>query len=1523
MNKKFALLLVLAFVLVMLQPFSLIVSAADAYTFDFTTDSSVIIIDQAFIDDKGTNNFIIPDEAYSVTVIGDVSVMLTFNEVTIDRTDTAGSNTTVDYSGDDNATLRQNLWDAGVYLHENYGWEQPTGGGYYVPTCPFLITGGATVYALFATTNIDDKDRTCRFEAGANGWYMASEDATSLRNVHDNDTTYRGGYAAIQVEESSSLVILGGKVVALGGYLFSGITGLDSAIEINHKKDTSDPYGVPSGLKNGYSGGGAGIGGGAAYNTTTASSTGYTAGTPGNIRIQNGKVIAVGGHMAAGIGGGVNSASTSGTIEINAGEIYAVGGRWAAAIGDGDSVSGATSTTYANEHEIIINGGTIEAYGGTASSGIGTTDNVSENVGGNQTHGLEITINGGSIKAQSGEPDAGNSSATAAIGAGQGTDMHPNSISIYSEAFISAVSFSRYAISNYGTDEEAIPVINLDPDGYMFMARFDEVGSGERTFHLYPVIHNDEGDPLLVEDAAYELMVSGYTPDASYLYAKDITYAEGKYYLTDSDGNALTQEAAEALGIAGEWSATDNKFYTTTIPELSYYYDTSTILETYTIPANYKAVAITLPDPTLYGGAYILHAQNAANDINYTDDAYALIEKRSPGTTSGEIIFNATANSYHVTYDNTGYVENPQMTEDFSAGPLSNLEAGAAGGENLIKFQPSAYGYTVYLPYGTTKFWFKFSFNTAYEAVFNDETLNVTVTDLNITSDKGEVAGSYDEAAIASKATDNVFTYESGDLEIKDSDGDGVLESAEIWIKKTDASGDGQNTDTISYKINFIVKEKYTLSIASLSKTYDKIPVEAQAAAMYVPGTGITSTVYNKDAAPSNLPYTNSSWDEEYAELHASLQNSQTISNSFNLRYNAYRSATVTYTIEYVNYNAASDGAVDFDIMLTSGRYSTTVYVKYNPTTEVILFRYNNDATTASLGNFTVRDNLTTTSDGIKKYSLVVASNTANYSYDLLTFCMGETVHSEQDVPEAQTFDSVLEAQSAKQQALVGDTPTSVQDESRIEYTQSIAKVVYECHLTDYGDNYNEAVLAKVSGTITTYSSFGLRTEYVADKDMTSLLTATDRANIKYTYYYDNYADTENIGILDENDTELEDAPYEAGMYIVKAELVSDTYEAEGILAFNIYRRVISIVAIENWLRYVGAEDFEDGKLKYPTIDDTGDITYTNVVEDDEIVLESITAQYNNSAIGYGVAKILLTDVVLADTSLKNYRFDYIDEHKYDDNIPVEKKETITSFYVPGQLSYTMDRSVFRKTDSGTDHSLWRKYYPTDSETYIDFFHGDGENGPLPTYNSPYPYGTTSDDDTITENRGIHRDYVKLRTVNNADQDLRYAVDVEFGAMEFVYTKTVWDVNTYQFVEVNGGASLWEGDDGVNNLIKVINRSNAMVYCTVESTISFEYAAQIENYGIRSSLEIVNTDDITATKTSSISDSSIYFALDGADENEVVYEGQTAMPSGSSVAEIKLEISGVPQFPEMNGSLMVGSITVTVSNTEKTADTST
>ncbi len=764
-----------------------------AHTFD--SDSGPVVITKETVETYGVREFIIENGVFSVTVTDGVDVTIIFNNVKIDRrNDTPGSLSSggtskqlLEAAKKLNSLSGDSQWK--LYPSSSDGQKQ-----YYIPTCPLLITGGASVTARFAGS--------CSFYAGFNGWYI-SENVGTTQNA-EVGLDPGGGYAGIQVDSGSSLTIASAyNLRAVGAYQFitdmNDSTTVQEIIDKNTIYDPIAPWARPAGCEEGVTGGGAGIGGGVSYNNQKYGLRDYLDGTPGRITINGGNITAVGGHQAAGIGGGVNSASTSSEIVINGGEITAIGGRFATGVGDGDShngeTDGGTSGAYLKDHSITVNGGRLHAYGGTSAAGLGTTDHVSSSQGfDGDYHGLEITVNGGTVYATSGEATA-NTSATAAVGSGEGTNMQDNSITISSASRVIGASFSQYAISNYGTNASNTPMIHIDPLGYMYLVRFDSAAQ-DRVFKLYPVRKDANGNRMYVaapSSAVSSINAENYEKYRFYAYDPDADPDAPKYYRVDGLGYTIDEN--------GERS--NERYYPETIENLSVFYDFSAPIGTLTVPGKYKAIAMSLFDPSLFGGAYVLEVPKGDTSES---SIFVSIVKDSPGVTSGRVDYTG---DYHVSAGENGKnEETPNISIDKTANGFKDISLYVQGTDTdyITEFSPSTYGYTVYLPYGTTKFTIhsEYALSDAVSRVTIDGT-GLKIRELIYEEDK-EGAGVMEN---------NV------DLSVVSIDG---YDGGDFWIRKEDTDG-----TYIVYRIVVNVKKMYTLELAGSDKVYDGVAAQGRA----------------------------------------------------------------------------------------------------------------------------------------------------------------------------------------------------------------------------------------------------------------------------------------------------------------------------------------------------------------------------------------------------------------------------------------------------------------------------------------------------------------------------------------------------------------------------------------------------------------------------------------------------------------------------------------------------------------------
>ena len=238
-----------------------------------------------------------------------------------------------------------------------------------------LLAGNYTVTDGTSLTGTLDEYRKVSIQDGA---------TVTLNGVHINDNKKIGDSAGLTCLGDATIVLADGSTNTVKGF-YSGHPG----IYIEAGK-TLTIQGTGTLTATSYGAHGSGIGAG---NSSC-----------GNIVINSGTIIAVGGNSAAGIGAGY--ASTCGDITINGGTITTSSGE--AGIG-----SGATSTSSCGK--ITINGGIIHATGGQYAAGIGC---------GYQGDCGNILITGGEITATGGEHSVG-------IGSGAYGTSHCSSISIY------------------------------------------------------------------------------------------------------------------------------------------------------------------------------------------------------------------------------------------------------------------------------------------------------------------------------------------------------------------------------------------------------------------------------------------------------------------------------------------------------------------------------------------------------------------------------------------------------------------------------------------------------------------------------------------------------------------------------------------------------------------------------------------------------------------------------------------------------------------------------------------------------------------------------------------------------------------------------------------------------------------------------------------------------------------------------------------------------------------------------------
>ena len=366
---------------------------------------------------------------------------------------------------------------------------------------------------------------------------------------------------------------------------------------------------------------------------------------------------------------------------------------------------------------------------------------------------------------------------------------------------------------------------------------------------------------------------------------------------------------------------------------------------------------------------------------------------------------------------------------------------------------------------------------------------------------------------------------------------------------------------------------------------------------------------------------------------------------------------------------------------------------------------------------------------------------------------------------------------------------------------------------------------------------------------------------MEYTYYRQDGTAWTPIGA----------APKDAGTYKVSARIAAVSYNATSETQFTISKRTVTVNRIEHPLTYVSSAEYAgwtEAGTTHP-VENPGRIFLNNVISGDDLSATAAHVFYNNIEIGYKADKITLEGITLSGASAHNY-------------------ETAETQRVFGQISYKLDQAIFKKKP-GSDQ-YWDKFYPVDSK--------DPVNPGSADYHSP---PTTIDGNKVYD---THGDHVYARTENTGEDQSIYAVDIEFGAMYFSYSKSQWNPNTMTYEEL-ADESRWTGFDGENNRVTVINRSNRAVYYAPNVRIDFLHSAIGDSTtGIKANFYDTNAD--TGTIITGIKQ-----------ELSAATAGNTAALGTASREMCYIRLSGVPQLAESDQFTVVGGVTVTLSRTNE------
>ena len=810
----------------------------------------------------------------------------------------------------------------------------------------------------------------------------------------------------------------------------------------------------------------------------------------------------------------------------------------------------------------------------------------------------------------------------------------------------------------------------------------------------------------------------------------------------------------------------------------------------------------------------------------------------------------------------SGVVEYPSLHNlnlDNKAGPFTDLDVFDQNSTiGLIgnSYMPNVYAYTVYIDAASTEatLYAKWTNNNS-KIYLDDKEQTVSGT------------GSEREAS---------FTIDMS----------GVTQKT-VRLKKID---NNYSLGAVSYKITIIKKGEYELIFDDPSKEYDGKPVTVTPLGVYKPNTFDVGHVPDEsvDTTPKQTPPedTDYGWNEGSMYLASSGNWNATyyiINVSTRAEVYVVSSSSSETVIQYVLHIRVSNN--QGDTKLRGSDYAMGFQVKYNTgsngkvnVTRSILQSdpKTNPGRTWLTGSTQISDTIINNGE---IYLVITSSNNNNGSNSIdirygndasstnrreVLLELGSSTTSKTTVTESGTAESkaweALSLNIANAVFPYEDYTFDGTVQNFITYIPTVTTSNNGYYGTQYSAGTHEELDKTYNVTgVKTVTASGKYEVYPTGWELATLPTS-DLEHIEYTFtrLKDAYGNTVT-------EAPTADKPVNAGTYRVDAKLEMLSYNAKGSMNFVISQRGIIVVQIENWLVYMSSSALGsyDG-----IIDKPGDIIISNVVSGEDVSMTADAAKgnffYNNKDVGYDIDKITIKYPVLVGEAsvIANYYIVYTDQAK-------------TEVRVYGQIAYDMTGAMFKKTLNGT----WRKYLNFSNDVQVNKDNAD--------YQSP------------AEPNGVylsHAQYMMVRTENKGSDGARYAIDIEYGALQFSFHHSRWNVNTLEYEE--NTLSYWTGNDGSNNKVTIINYSNYQVQYQISADIFFLYApaTQGSTHGISSKV----TTDIQGNAQI---EKDAWISMDAATPGDHSRQGTAARVT------CYIHISGVPQMSEADG-LHIGNVTL-------------
>lgn len=958
--------------------------------------------------------------------------------------------------------------------------------------------------------------------------------------------------------------------------------------------------------------------------------------------------------------------------------------------------------------------------------------------------------------------------------------------------------------------------------------------------------------------------------------------------------------------------------------QLSYWFDTE-VIKVYEVPAGYKAIALTLPHPAEYGGAYVLEAPNAGKN---NEPVYSVIKKYNAGVTSGAIAYQS---DYHLSADGDGKLtETPNMYEDDVAKPLTDLRVGVEGKaeaiwydpnsvphneyrvtKNLITFSPSTYVYTIYLEPGQRTFYLDFTYdpyNDNKELTVSSITLDIRDLDVKSGDIRVDTAEADNNNPTLEGMEEYGLKYGTGGHGYMFEVPEGQAKT-DLWIRKSDVATAG-TPPYVVYRIEVIVKEAHGIQLNDLTKTYDGTPVVPSYSHFAEETIGFHSTVtdfYDSPAQGENGYKITTDISADAASptrliedaTHQFSGSSREWSNTDWVYIETTITETLTFNVSMVRVEDVIRITTNISHECTTHTDRENNWGQNVGTPETTTHTHERIVVTEI--NYVTGRVKTTGESGALTGHLELEVDCGHVIADLNI--EGETI------PVAYAYVSLIDNRTAPAvehpiwnvEVEIRGNQDSVKDQEErakaIEDAEHEAREYFGLSTTPraniFDKNYS---YPKEKKTLNSLLRFNLFAGHDAEaKQETYTLTGGGdvMGNFNYTAYmrdgshvisldvdpieYTFYEDVDHDHFVCDKDRPLDGPPTDAGNYIVVVEMSFPTYDLYGEAEFEIKKAPLNVVGIKNYVAYVekAADAAALGSEHPKNISEAGDVYYFGLIGDDTVEINpEVDFFYNDTTIGYSPTKITLQldvgkDWLPVGEDSQNANGNYIIGATASGDI------LHTQVPVPGEIAFRVTDAIFKKEDDGT--GPWYKFWPTSDPNPLDFSGNDDRID----YHSP--------------NSQTHKEVITLRTVNVGDDENRYSVDLIVGAMNFTYSQEVWDVNQHEYVAVEG--SIWSGNDGSNNIIQIENHSNRDVYYTIKIDVDSFYGV-----GIDAALVETNSPPDGNSKTE--------------DNGKIPFcEKDTAeYKDGEYIVKRYLYLSGVPQNPVSSGA-STGTITITIAPT--------